>query len=838
MLVIAKMGKKSAYYYVNLAQAQGEFSSAKAGEPPGEWFGQGAERLGLAEQVTREAFLSLFEGFSTDHATKLVENAGGKRRVPGWDLTFTPPKSVTILWVVFDALTRIIEKIHHEAVRRALSYLEHQTHLLQSETERVGLVVACFEHGSNRAQEPNLHTHALVLNIGVTENNQTGAIDSNTLYKHKMAAGALYRSELSYLLQYELGLSLERCQRWFEVAGFSREGGKYQALMNLWSSRRRAIEAQQPLTAAQAQTVAYQTRAKKGRVPPRDELFARWQAQAIQHGLGPKQARKLIQEGRERTTLWQRFQEWRAFREARRLVVQHQSHFRKCDLVRAIAEAAQTRGINGDRVLELTETFLTHRQVMSLGVLEKEERFTLKRLYKMEQHLLSQAAKLERDRSARVSLRQVERAATKHGLTQEQRRALQTITDRGGIKVIKGISGTGKTQTLVAAANAFWSSGYEVIAVSQSGRGAERLHEAGIGNQGRLSKLLFGETERSITLQKLFYEIDKADDSKRRYGSRSVVEPPVSKNTIVMVDHAQTLSTTQMTRLIEAVKASGGKLILCGDIKAPQAFEHSGAFSAIAQKVASVTLTEIKRQETEQSRELVQTVGFGRLAAVVETLQKNGVLLISETRDEAIAQLLNDWSEHAVRKPKEHLIIVDSRDDANFLNQLAQEKLQASSALSEKSVRVGDIYFHKGERVIFQETSPTYGITKGATGTIERLEPLTKVAWVRMDSGKSRLINLRHYRSVDLAYAVTVTQARDVETHHAYVLTQGTGRDLGLIQVSRAKVSMKIYSVMSKHEQEYVNPHWKISSQIAFQKEHDLAVSIQQQAEAIKVKQQ
>ncbi|PSN15939.1 hypothetical protein C7293_04830 [filamentous cyanobacterium CCT1] len=835
MLSIAKMGRKSKYYYVNLAQSSYEASSALPGEPPAVWGGDGARQLGLTGAVNRAEFFALFDGFSPDEdETKLVENAGGKRRVPGWDLVFTPPKSVSILWAVVDSAYRAaVERLHHRAVEAAIAYLESHSRLLTHDAPPAGLVVAYFEHGSNRAEEPNLHTHALVLNDGVTKDGVTGPIDSRVLYRHKMAAGALYRSELAALLQTELGLDLVRCKSWFELAGFSRTEGRYQTLMNLWSSRRAAIEAMAPSTAAEAQAAAYMTRQKKGYIPPRDELFQAWQEIAAQHGLSERRARRFIlPEGREqKITLWQRFQEWRTLREARRMVVLHQSHFSRRDLVVAIAVAAQARGLNSVDVLRLTDTCLRHRQVMSIGVVKDEERFTFKRLYRLEQSLLSQATKLAMTPGMRVSHRQVERAGTGEKLSPEQRRALHTLTEGGKLKVLSGISGTGKTRTLIAAAKAYRNSGYTVIAVSPSRQGAEHLRESGLESQGVLSKLLYGEVERSITLYKLFHEIDRAREGRQRYGSRAYTKDPLSRKTVVIADKAQALSAAQMLRLVKEVSRAGGKLIVSGDVKAPQAFEHSGAFKALAKEISSsVTLTEVKRQETSPSRDLVEAIGARNTRGVAHLLRDENILRLSETKEEAQAKLISDWLTQAIASPKDNLIIVDTKEEAAPLNAMAQAALRQAGALSDTAIKTKAGHFRVGDRVMFHETSPTYGVTKGNMGSIERLESLTKVAVIRLDSGKTRLLNLRHYKALSLAYAVTSGEAKYKEVRHGFVLTQGRGQDVALTQVSRTKAATRIYSYAPGEKDDADTVKWELGRKMVYQKDKELAIIAEREA--------
>jgi hypothetical protein len=169
------------------------------------------------------------------------------------------------------------------------------------------------------------------------------------------------------------------------------------------------------------------------------------------------------------------------------------------------------------------------------------------------------------------------------------------------------------------------------------------------------------------------------------------------------------------------------------------------------------------------------------------------------------------------------------KEQVSQLNQYAQERLRSADRLSDRGVVVGQIWIHEGERVILNKTSPTYGLAKGTVGTVTRLEPISKTAVLQLDNGSSRLINLRLYRDLSLAYALTPMAARAVEAKQVYVLTQGMGRDLGMIQVSRGKVSTRIYAAVSKQEAERVNPTWKIGAQIAFEKEYDLAITLQRQ---------
>lgn len=730
-----------------------------------------------------------------------------------------------------DAMRRSIEQAHERAIARAIDYLEQDAFKGEK-----SLIIASFQQsssreGTNPIPDPLLHTHAIAPPI-IHDNTANQIISlyphAKELYCHKMAAGAIYRAELASELQQSPGIALQREKSWFELKGFSRENGKYQPLMNYFSSRRLQIEAENPQNAIEAQKVAYQTRQKKQPTATRSQLMAQWQETSRQYGFGLKQVQKLIQAPLERTVIGQKWQEWRTLREAATNVVRHQSHFTRRDLVRSIAEAAQTRGLNGEDVLRLTDKYLISRHIITLGLVERDERFANKRLYKLEKQLLAQVRKLETHRTTfRVSTRYVRTAAAHHRLTNEQLQVLQAITSKGQIKVLNGLSGTGKTHTLAAACQVWESQSYEVLGISLSGRQAERLAEqTGMGRQSFISKVLWGEKQQSLTLSKLFWDIDRATESQRRYGRRSVVRFPLSAKTVVIADNAQGFGVTQMKRLVEEVRRAGAKLVLSGDLNQPQAYVHSGALSAIAKSIGSVELKQIHRQEQPWAQQVVLNVGKGQAKEALQALAVKGLLSITKTKEAAVAEVIQDWSLRGLKRPQDHLIIAETPEDAQVLNRLVQAKLIAEEKLGKTAVKVGTEYIRKGDRVKFQETSRTYGVTKNGMGTVKHIDPITKVAMVRLDTGKLKAINVRHYSGMNLGYAVTTTGSKDLEVRHAYILTQGSGKETALVQISRAKAETKVYAYSLEKETE---AELKLARQLSWKKQRELAVTLKKQ---------
>ncbi|MCX6924872.1 MAG: relaxase domain-containing protein, partial [Verrucomicrobia bacterium] len=215
-------GAGSADYYLILAQDDYYVS---ASEFPGYWLGKGASQLGLEGQVHREVFRNLLDGTSPDGSRPLVQNAKKEDRQSGWDLTLSAPKSVSVLWALGPPEIRAeIERLHQESVRFALGYLEKRAGLTRrgkggAIQEAAALSFAVFQHGSSRALDPQMHSHGVLLNVGVREDGSTGALVTREIFRLKMKAGYLYRERLAFKLTRTFGVTLEAQKVGFRVVG-------------------------------------------------------------------------------------------------------------------------------------------------------------------------------------------------------------------------------------------------------------------------------------------------------------------------------------------------------------------------------------------------------------------------------------------------------------------------------------------------------------------------------------------------------------------------------------------------------------------------------------------
>jgi len=142
----------------------------------GEWFGHGAEKLGLKGTVQEQPFLNLCEGLDPNTQEWLTLRRNTERRENGqmmanrrvlYDFTISLPKSVSIFALLKDE--RIV-RLHNEAVKSAMRELEvfasSQVHHGSSHSVRTtsNVIGAAFRHESRRKLNPHLHTHCIVFN--------------------------------------------------------------------------------------------------------------------------------------------------------------------------------------------------------------------------------------------------------------------------------------------------------------------------------------------------------------------------------------------------------------------------------------------------------------------------------------------------------------------------------------------------------------------------------------------------------------------------------------------------------------------------------------------------
>ncbi len=172
MLSIGKLGTGQENYYLEKVAEGAEDYYSGEGEAQGEWIGDAAEELGLAGEVEPAQLTAMLTGNDPATGEPLgLRAVGGKGPIPGFDLTFSAPKSVSLTWALGGPeVAAQVAAAHRASVQAALHYMQREacwTRRGAGGAEFVagnGYLAAAYVHRSSRNGDPQLHTHVLIAN--------------------------------------------------------------------------------------------------------------------------------------------------------------------------------------------------------------------------------------------------------------------------------------------------------------------------------------------------------------------------------------------------------------------------------------------------------------------------------------------------------------------------------------------------------------------------------------------------------------------------------------------------------------------------------------------------
>jgi len=217
------------------------------GEAPGRWHGRGLDQLGLTAgaRVAERELEALFARGLHPQTGERLGRAWRTDAVTGFDLTFSAPKSVSAVWALGDREVAVgVLAAHRAAVEAGLAYLDTHAGLSRRGTDGVeqigtaGLAVALFGHRTSRAGDPQLHTHALVINKVRCVDGTWRTLDATELFHHKKSAGMIYQAALRNEMQARIGVAFTEADEHGQAEILGMPAG----LLALWSKRTAAID--------------------------------------------------------------------------------------------------------------------------------------------------------------------------------------------------------------------------------------------------------------------------------------------------------------------------------------------------------------------------------------------------------------------------------------------------------------------------------------------------------------------------------------------------------------------------------------------------------------------
>ncbi|MCX2758207.1 relaxase domain-containing protein [Vibrio sp. Sgm 22] len=780
-------------YYADLAK---EDYYSGHGEPKGIWYGLGSKIFGLQNKTIRDDdYNMLMTGFSPS-GEALVQNAGKDNRRAAWDCTLSAPKSVSLAWASSShKLRQNIEKAIDIAVQRTIRFMEQQVALTRrgntsSQYEpTAGLIFACFNHCTNRNEEPQLHTHLLALNAAPRMDDSWGAIASESLYHSKMACGAIYRAELAYQLR-ELGFSIEPDGDSFHLKGVSKKA------CDAFSSRAQEINYELKKAGIQSssskQGASFKTRTRKAKKNVvRGQLLESWKGELGKYGLSESYIERLT--NREKELPPSPLELDSILSE----ISNNKAVFTEQELYRVIAVVASHNGHNAAQAENLTRLAKRSEDLIALQPKNAFSRqFTTLDVLSCEQLMVNDAKTLAKRVSHKIELTEVSEAIhlaenqLRFCFDEEQKEAIHYTLCSGDLSITQGSAGAGKTTLMLAAKIAYEKRSMNIRGACIAKKAADNLtHETGIQSQ---------------TIASLVSSIN---------GNKH----PLRGIDILVVDEAGLIPSTDLQQLLHEAKVSTCKVILTGEDKQLDAINRGGAlrFLSRPEVLGTQRIETIRRQREDWAKQVVVNLRDKRSQQALVTLDDHNCVHWAETNEEAIQQLVSDWEKYQMTHPeKQSLVIAREWKDVKKLSKAIREIYIREGKVGTENIKltcsVADKQFKYeysvGDRVKFcRNEYRRFQVSNGTLGTIKKISQLS-------DSDTKLSIELDDKRIVSFR-ASEYSDHIGLNLCHAYALTvfssQGTTIDGNTFTLYSGRMGQReTYVALSRHKDEshiYVN---------------------------------
>ena len=770
--VVLSIGKLSSgqhrYYLDQVAQGIEDYYSG-TGEATGKWLAS-SDQLGLEGEVDAAELRAVLQAHDPTDTYKLA--AMTNRKIAGFDLTFSAPKSVSVMWALGDpGVNLAVREAHEHSVSAALEYLEREATFTRrghgglEVIETNGLIAAGFRHRTSRNGDPQLHTHVLVPNVVQGVDGRWGTLDARHLFAHRVTAGHLYQAELRHQLTNTLGVAWTPTQRGAgEIAGIPPE------LLRAFSTRRAEIEERLEIlgdsSAAASRRAALETRRPKLDLDF-ESLHARWLEQTAALGYDPQQLYAVLGHAAPLALTEQHaslIDEHLA--SAQGLTAQASSFDRK-DVARAMAGYAPT-GVDAQQLQANADAFLRRPDIVALSNDATALRYSTVELLDTETRLVTTAVARQRSSAGYCYPSRVNSVIYQYPtLSDEQAQLVAHLTTSGnGVDVVVAAAGTGKTFALDAARDVWERCGYRVHGAALAGRAAVELEQsAHIG---------------SMTIARLTKQIERNELTRRD---------------VIVIDEAGMVGTRTLAPILDAAARGGAKVVLVGDDHQLPEIDAGGLLRGLAARIPPVELVDNRRQqEPWQQRALIE-LRNGDVEQALTAYAEHGRIHTAPDATAAEQQLVEAWLD-ATRNGDDAIMLAARTVDVDDLNRLARARLAELDVVHGPAITVGDQTFQKGDRVVTLRNDYDLDVRNGSLATVTKVHPRRGDVTIRTDSGAARRLTAEYLNAghLDHGYAITIHKAQGITVDRAFVLgSEDLYRELSYVALSRGRVSNEIY---------------------------------------------
>lgn len=665
------------------------------------WQGKGAKELGLKGVVDSEKLKELLDGKVDGQQLGLMKDGELKHKC-GWDLTFSAPKSVSIMALVGND-KRLLRSVK-EANDETIAYIESKYAITRqmkggklAKTNEKNIVCASFVHTTSRELDPQAHVHNVIQNMVKREDGQWRSIESRDIYDNSKLFGLMFRSRLAPKVQ-DLGYEIEVDTKkgFFEIKGVDR------TVIDSYSKRREQIEKMakdtQVSDAKAMDRLNLLTRKSKREVT-KDELLNIWDSEKKELGFNPE---TLVEAAKARM----------------HSSVKDIANVKVDDIVQLSAkslfemEAVVSRNDLLNKALTISigkyqpvdidkaiDKAVSEKKIFvsNIPLNNDKEALTTEESYRVENYILKLAHHGQGTKGVIISSRKLDCVLKESSLNKGQESAVRHIvTTRDQVIAVQGYAGTGKTTMLRSAAKIIKDQEYSIVPLAAYNSSAKNLEDE--LNQGEEKQKV-----KASTVSSYIYSMEN-----------QLKENPNHKaeKDILILDEAGQVNAKDMASILTIVRKTGSRLVLVGDKAQIGAVEWGKPFNLMLKNGIKYTeMTEIRRQNDEKLKQAVVSAINHDYKQSIELLKENAV--VDSNEEHLKDKLVDDYFKLSKEQRKETLVVIPDNKTRYEVMQSVRERLvsdgivkgdQLSTTIYTKSgmnrAEKGSAYFYQSGQII------------------------------------------------------------------------------------------------------------------------------------------
>jgi conjugative relaxase-like TrwC/TraI family protein len=675
LLATPSHSSEGAEKYFKTVLTQGDYYTGA--EINGTWNGQAAALFGLAlgSEVSNSQFKALLSGWHPVSGKKLVQRLRQDRR-PGVDLTFSPPKSVSLAWAILgdeaivDALREAVKETMTKDVEPLVCRRVRvgEKAVSKDRVKTGNFIYADFLHKTSRPVDgrvdPHLHIHAFVLNY-TQDNGQHYAAELEEIFRQRASLQAKFEARLARILQHKLGYGVEkvryaqsgRLKTGWELQGISR------ATIEKFSTRTEQVEAfaqEHGITDAAAKgRLGLKTREKKDKGRSVEKLRHEWRSR-----LSPEEKAAFAALGAG--AIGGRVGKEEAIKVAAsvRYALDHHLYRQSTVEKHVVVGTALEHGVT--LLPEQIEAALVGGEIIhrSQDVRGAERNYlTTWEVLAAESRMIADARE---GRGTRMTIARGEHVFERDWLNDQQKSAVRHILfSRDWVTAITGGAGTGKTSLMEEAVSAIRKNGKEVFVFAPSSGAREVLEQKGFQNAQTVEHLLRNE--------KLHQEI---------------------KDGVLWIDEAGLLDVRSMNAIFAIAKQQNARIVLSGDTR-QHASPRRGEALRLLEREAGLNVARVEtilRQKGhyQQAVELIsqghavvdQANGLTGLMAGFDQLDRMGK--IKEISPDDRYAVLAEQYLASLKTGRSLLVVAPTHGEGEAVTQYIRHELQRAGAIGEE----------------------------------------------------------------------------------------------------------------------------------------------------------